>query len=434
MVHKIKSKIKIPYLINGCKKIWNKKYRILFPLIFLIAVCCSWFAIDQNIHSITIEWLETFLLWFINILMIAVIIIGELLIVSLIGTPLSATRVQTCLANVGFTDKADKTPLLVSRFKDGKAEVFEFYSPTIPLTEYEKKKSIIENAINIQIVDITVGNDLQHIQLKTVPAKNKLPDKIEWDNSLLSKKTSELILGESLLDKVTIDFNVCPHVLIGGSTGSGKSILLKTILVQCILKGFDVYIADFKGGIDFNGFWRTKCEVFTNSKIDIDVARKKLLKRLEFFEKELYTRIAMLEETNCLDIEQYNKKYGCNFQRFIFACDEVSVLLDKTGLDKECKYIVECIERILSLIAHQGRAVGINIILSTQRPDSETLKGQIKGDMGIRICGQADDVLSKIIIGSTDADEKVPKDEQGVFLTNTGVLFKAYYLNEDCIF
>lgn len=433
MVHKIKSKIKIPYLINGCKKIWNKKYRILFPLIFLIAVCCSWFAIDQNIHSITIEWLETFLLWIISGLMIAFIIIGELLIVSLIGTPLSATRVQKCLASVGFTDKAGKTPLLVSRFKDGKAEVFEFYSPTIPLKEYEKK-SIIENAMNIQIVDITVGNDLQHIQLKTVPAKNKLPDKIEWDNSLLSKKTSELILGESLLDTVSVDLDISPHILIGGSTGSGKSVLFKLMLAQCIQKGFDVYIADFKGGVDFNGQWREKAEVFTNARIGIEEARKKLLKRLTYLENELDTRIALFDKYKCKDIIQYNKKFNCNLQRIVFGCDEIAELLDKTGFDKDNKAVVAQIESKISLLARQGRAFGIHLIFATQRPDSEILKGQIKNNFDIRICGRADKVLSQIILDTPEAAEKIPKDKQGVFLTNTGILFKAYYLNEDYMF
>ncbi|MBQ7503901.1 MAG: DUF87 domain-containing protein [Ruminococcus sp.] len=433
MIHKFKSKIKIPYLINGCKKIWNKKYRILFPLIFLIAVCCSWFAIDQNIHSITIEWLETFLLWIISGLMIAFIIIGELLIVSLIGTPLSATRVQKCLASVGFTDKAGKTPLLVSRFKDGKAEVFEFYSPTIPLKEYEKK-SIIENAMNIQIVDITVGNDLQHIQLKTVPAKNKLPDKIEWDNSLLSKKTSELILGESLLDTVSVDLDISPHILIGGSTGSGKSVLFKLMLAQCIQKGFDVYIADFKGGVDFNGQWREKAEVFTNARIGIEEARKKLLKRLTYLENELDTRIALFDKYKCKDIIQYNKKFNCNLQRIVFGCDEIAELLDKTGFDKDNKAVVAQIESKISLLARQGRAFGIHLIFATQRPDSEILKGQIKNNFDIRICGRADKVLSQIILDTPEAAEKIPKDKQGVFLTNTGVLFKAYYLNEDYMF
>ena len=434
MIPKLKRIIKVPYLINGCKKIWNKKYRILFPLIFLIAVCCSWFAIGQNIHSITIEWLETFLLWGVSILMIAVIIIGELLIVSLIGTPLSATRVQKCLASVGFTDKAGETPLLLSRFKDGKAEVYEFYSPTLSFSEYKKRSENIETALNIQIVDIAVGKDLQHILLKTVPANIGLPDKIEWNNTLLSKKTSELILGESLLDTVSVDLDITPHILIGGSTGSGKSVLFKLMLAQCIQKGFDVYIADFKGGVDFNGQWREKAEVFTNARIGIEEARKKLLKRLTYLENELDTRIALFDKYKCKDIIQYNKKFNCDIQRIVFGCDEIFELTDKNGLDKESKKIVELIEKIIVRLAHLGRAFGIHMFFATQRPDSEVLKGQIKNNFDFRICGRADDIVSKIIIGSTDADEKVPKDKQGVFLTNTGVLFKAYYLDEDSVF
>ena len=426
MVHRIKSKIKIPYLINACKNIWNKKYKIIFPLLFLIAVCCSWFALDQNILSITIEWLKTFLLWSISIVIISVFIIGELLIVSLIGTPLSANRVHKCLLNVGFKDKAGETPLLLSNYKEGKTETFEFYSPTLPLTEYEKRKTIIENALNIQIVDISVGNDLQHVLLKTVPAKNKLPDKIEWDSSLLSEKTSKFVIGESQIDTVSFNLNITPHILIGGSSGSGKTALFKLVMAQAIMKGYDVYIADFKGGVDFNGFWSNKCDIITN--------RERLMKRLDFIVKELEVRKEMFRKTKCNNIVQYNNMLGCDLQRIIFGCDEIAELLDKTGFDKDNKAVVAQIESKISLLARQGRAFGIHLVFATQRPDSEILKGQIKNNFDIRICGRADKVLSQIILDTPEAAEKIPKDKQGVFLTNTGVLFKAYYLNEDYMF
>lgn len=426
MINKLTSKIKTPYLINGCKNIWNKKYKFLFPLLFLIAICCSWFALDQNILSITIEWLETFLLWSISIVIISAFIIGELLIVSLIGTPLSANRVHKCLLNVGFKDKSGDTPLLISRYKEGKTETFEFFSPTMPLTEYEKKKLIIENALNVQIVDIIVGNDLQHIVLKTVPAKNKLPDKIEWDSSLLAEKTSKFVIGESQIDTVSFDLNVTPHILIGGSSGSGKSALFKLIMAQAIMKGYDVYIADFKGGVDFNGFWRNKCEIITK--------QERLIKRLDYFVKELEARKEMFLKYQCNNITQYNRLFGCDLQRVIFGCDEVAELLDKTGLGKDDKTVVAQIESKISMLARQGRAFGIHLIFATQRPDSEVLKGQIKNNFDFRICGRADKVLSQIILDNPEAADRIPKDKQGVFLTNTGVLFKAYYLNEDYMF
>ena len=86
-------------------------------------------------------------------------------------------------------------------------------------------------------------------------------------------------------------------------------------------------------------------------------------------------------------------------QRIVFACDEVAELLDKTGADKSRKELLAQIEARLALIARQGRAFGIHLILATQRPDANILPGQIKNNMNIRICGRADTTLSTIIIG-----------------------------------
>lgn len=70
--------------------------------------------------------------------------------------------------------------------------------------------------------------------------------------------------------------------------------------------------------------------------------------------------------------------------------DEVAEILDKTGLTKEEKEQVTRIENRLSTIARQGRAFGIHLFLSTQRPDANILSGQIKNNIGYRICGRAD--------------------------------------------
>ena len=413
---------------------WAKKYKLLFVLMFLFAIGLLSFTLLQEISKIKIDWIATFLSGCITVAMTATAIVGVLLIVSLIGTPLSANRIHKCLANVGFTDKAGETPLLLSRYREGKAEVFRFYSPTIPLSEYEKRKNVLENALNFQVVSVAVEDDLQHIVIKTVPAKVKLPDKIDWNNDMLSKKTNEFVLGESVLDVVKVDIDTTPHILIGGSTGSGKSVLFKLILAQSILKGYYTYVADFKGGIEFSGVWKRKCEVISNARISMTQARENLLKRLDFLEKEMKERNTLFEENGCLNITQYNNKFGCDMQRILFACDEIAEILDRTGLDKDSKDIIAQIESKLSNIARQGRAYGIHLLIATQRPDSEIVKGQIKSNFSYRICGWADDILSKIVLDSSDAAEKVPKDKQGVFLTNDGVLFKAYYLDEDKVF
>ena len=120
-------------------------------------------------------------------------------------------------------------------------------------------------------------------------------------------------------------------------------------------------------------------------------------------------------------------------QRIVFACDEVAELLDKTGADKARKELLAQIEARLALIARQGRAFGIHLILATQRPDANILPGQIKNNMNIRICGRADTTLSTIIIGDGRAAEQIPHDAQGRFIMEDGTVFQAYYFNDDTI-
>ena len=104
--------------------------------------------------------------------------------------------------------------------------------------------------------------------------------------------------------------------------------------------------------------------------------------------------------------------------------------MDRTGLTKEQKELVGKIESKLSIIARQGRAFGIHLILATQRPDAGILPGQIKNNIDCRICGRADNVLSQIILDNTDAADQIPKDARGRFLRNDGVMFQAYWFNE----
>lgn len=102
----------------------------------------------------------------------------------------------------------------------------------------------------------------------------------------------------------------------------------------------------------------------------------------------------------------------------------------KTGADKARKELLAQIEARLALIARQGRAFGIHLILATQRPDANILPGQIKNNMNIRdICGfgQAD-TTSTIIIGDGRAAEQIPHDAQDASLWKTVRCFKRIIL------
>jgi len=82
------------------------------------------------------------------------------------------------------------------------------------------------------------------------------------------------------------------------------------------------------------------------------------------------------------------------------------------------------------MIARQGRAFGIHLMLATQRPDSNILHGQIKNNITYRICGRADNVLSQIILDNTSAADQIPEDSQGRFILHDGTVVQAYWFDD----
>ena len=109
---------------------------------------------------------------------------------------------------------------------------------------------------------------------------------------------------------------------------------------------------------------------------------------------ELERRKTLFRNAECPDIVEYNKTTRQALKRYIFACDEVAEVLDKTGRSKEQKELLSQIESKLSIIARQGRAFGIHLILATQRPDANLIPGQLRTNLGCRICGRADGVIT----------------------------------------
>lgn len=356
----------------------------------------------------------------------SIIVLITIVVLILIGKPKGAKSMSNNLHRIGLVNQSNEAPVLLARTKsknNTKMEILRFESHGIPVHIWLDNTEKIESALNIRIDTIEEGKNCRQVVVRCVSGKYCLPDKLVWDKEKISGKDSELVLGESITSMVTVDLSKVPHILIGGSTGSGKSVLLKLLLMQCVAKGSKVYIADFKGGVDFPPVWHEKCEIITD--------QEKLLNILDEVVAELESRKTLLCQSGCHNINDYNETSIKNpVQRIIIGCDEIAEVLDKTGLDKACKEIVGKIEMRLSIIARQGRAFGIHLIIATQRPDANILSGQIRNNIDMRICGRADDVLSKIILDNTDASDKIPKTAQGRFLTNTGVVFQAYLFDD----
>ena len=356
----------------------------------------------------------------------AYLLAGATVLLAFLLYPFGRRAAKDQLQCIGLVNHAGMPPDLLRKHRDKdnpRITVWEFCNRSIPLQEWEKKSPAIETALGITIVKLAYAKGKSRVLVYAVSAGDDLPEVVKWQDSYLSPKSFALVLGESYTGPVSVNLAHIPHILLGGSTGSGKSVLLKLLLMQALHKGAEVFIADFKGGVDFPKVWHEKCRMcFTEE--DLRYILDQLVAVLEY-------RKSAFKALGCPNIDAYNETTEQPLPRLIFACDEVAEMVDKTGADNERKKLLAQIENKLSTIARQGRAFGIHLILATQRPDATIIPGQIRNNMDFRVCGRADSVLSQIILDNTSAAEQIPKDARGRFITGDGTVFQGYLFDEE---
>ncbi len=424
-----KTRLKYQFLrlVTGFYNISHKKYYLLCIVGYI--VFCIAVKLILNIDSDSTDIAVVFNRIVLQLLYPIYAIAGLLFLIMRMGTPRGAMSINENLWRIGLTNHAGEAPLLLRRYKRDKEfniTVMEFEPNGISVTEWQDKQERIETALNVHIIKIEQGTSKRRILLHTVSGNEGLPKIIFWQEEYLSSEDFTLVFGYSMTGRVSINLAKIPHILLGGSTGSGKSVLLKLLIMQCVKKGAEIYIADFKGGVDFLPVWHRKCNIIT--------VENKLLEILTMIVEELEQRKEVLRNSGYANIGEYNTQNTDKLKRIIFACDEVAEVLDKTGLSKESKELICKIEGKLSVIARQGRAFGIHLILATQRPDANILSGQIRNNIDFRVCGRADNVLSQIILDNTEAADKIPKESQGLFVTHDGVVFQGYLFDEKAVF
>ena len=360
---------------------------------------------------------------------IAFAIFGVLLVTlgtAATGLPRGFLSIAQDIQRIGLKNAAGEYPVLIDRHKeDDTVEVLTFLNHGVYLAQFEDYREKLESALDINIVSVEQGTNNRTVRLRAVPASGALPAMLPWANRYLNNEDFVLVLGRGLAGLVTVNLATTPHILLGGSTGSGKSVLLKLLVMESIKKGAVVCVADFKGGVDYPAVWHEYCRFcFT---------LEELVPLLDELLAILEERKRLFKNVGCANLGEYNAATNEDLPRYIFACDEVAEVLDKTGLNKEQKEQVAQVESRLATIARQGRAFGIHLILATQRPDANILAGQIKNNIDCRICGRADNVLSQIILDSTDAADRIPKTSRGRFLLHDGTVFQAFLFDDKTI-
>ena len=168
-----------------------------------------------------------------------------LALVALSATPRRAWAITDAFLRTGLVNRAGEPPFVVETSRNH----IVVRTNGISLAEFDDYRDKLESALNVRITRLEEGKDKQHIVLHTAPGSTRLPTNVPMAKDKLPEGASILSLGESLDGPVNVDLSIMPHMLIGGSTGSGKTYLVLSLILQAIMKGYQVYILDMTGWI-----------------------------------------------------------------------------------------------------------------------------------------------------------------------------------------
>lgn len=303
-------------------------------------------------------------------------------------------------------------------------EILKFRSTGTELSNWQAVKFLMENVLNKIVVKIEQAKkDKQLYMVYTLDLKDDLEELYSWSDDFIDPDDGVLVLGEGLLGRVKIDLNNLPHILIGGVTGFGKSVLSNCLTWQLIKKGTVIIPLDFKGGIELDMF---------SPFHEVISERDKAVKALEAVVKEYEERLKLIKSRKLKNIKQFNAKYPDEaLCRMVIIGDEVAEMLSG-ATSKVDQVLISKLDEQVSTVARLARAVGIHLILGTQRPDANVLQGQIKNNLPARICGRMIDIQPSIMILGTPDATRIP-DIKGRFMLSLGAdieIFQSYYFKD----
>ncbi len=231
---------------------------------------------------------------------------------------------------------------------------------------------------------------------------------IEQQRSEWKKMAVPVILGKDIQGENQImDLVKTPHLLIAGSTGAGKSVCVNSMILSILYKRspsevklilIDPKIVELKL---YNGIPHLLTPVITEP--------KRAMQALQYCLCEMERRYAVLDGMGCRDISSYNKKIQEHhiatekLPYLIIIIDEYADLMATTGKQ---------LESVIARLAAMSRAVGIHLVLATQRPSIDVITGLIKANIPSRIAFMvASKMDSRIIIDQVGADKLLGKGD-----------------------
>ena len=262
----------------------------------------------------------------------------------------------------------------------------------------------------------TIGIEVPNESPKTVSIKSLLSSKKFQD----AEMEIPLALGKTISNETfVVDLTKMPHLLVAGATGQGKSVGINSILTSIIYKK---HPADVK----FVLVDPKKVELTLFNKIEkhylaklpevndsIITDSKIAVKTLKSLCKEMDNRYEMLKNAKCRNIKEYNQKFkkrvlnprdGHKYIPYlVLIIDEFADLIMTTGKE---------VETNIARLAQMARAVGIHLVLATQRPSVNVITGLIKANIPARISFRVTSKIdSRTILDSSGAEQLIGRGD-----------------------
>jgi S-DNA-T family DNA segregation ATPase FtsK/SpoIIIE len=237
-----------------------------------------------------------------------------------------------------------------------------------------------------------LGVEVPNEQRETVTIRELLSD----ENFKKTSSKIPICIGKDISGKIeVIDLSKTPHLLVAGTTGSGKSVFINTLLASILYKfspkDLRLILIDPKmlELSVYNDIAHLLTPVVTEP--------KKAIIALKWVCKEMERRYSLMNEENTRSIEGYNEKSLEKLPYIIVFIDEMADLMMTAGKE---------VEHYVQRLAQMARACGIHLVMATQRPSVDIITGSIKANFPTRISFQvASKYDSRTVLGEIGAEQ-----------------------------
>ncbi len=308
--------------------------------------------------------------------------------------------------------------------------------PVVSLYEFEPAAGIKVSKIINLADDLARNTSSTSARVSVIPGKNTVG--IEIPNSQRENVFLREIIGNDNFQKKDIklpialgkgisgtpiigDLTSMPHLLIAGTTGSGKSVCINTIIVSLLYKlspdmcKFILIDPKMLELSAYEGIPHLLTPVITDS--------KKATAALGWVVNEMNSRYKLMSKVGVRNIEGYNSKHKLKMPFIVVVVDEMSDLMLVSGKE---------IENYIQKLSQMARAAGIHIIMATQRPSVDVITGTIKANFPTRISFQVSSKIdSRTILGEQGAEQLLGKGDM-LFMSSANRIIRIHgpYISE----